>query len=68
MLGDIYDTNTHKWDLSGGHVIHQQDFWFILGMTVFVLIPWFTVREVKVDIEIVSTSFTGTHTFLNVIA
>lgn len=29
-------------------------------MTVFILIPWFTVREVKVDIEIVSV-FSGAH-------
>ena len=53
-IGDIYDPVTRKWDPSGSHVIRQQDFWFVFGMTVFILIPWFTVREVKVDIEIVS--------------
>lgn len=55
--GDIYDPVTRAWDLSGTHMIRQQDFWFIFGMTVFVLIPWFTVREVKVDVEIVCYIF-----------
>ncbi|TDL23046.1 hypothetical protein BD410DRAFT_787876 [Rickenella mellea] len=54
ILGDIYDTETQKWDLSGTHLISQQDFWFALGMTVFVILPWFTVREVKVDVEVPS--------------
>ena len=54
ITGDIYDPDTKSWDLSGTHLIRQQDFWFAFGMTVFVIIPWFTVREVKVDVEIVS--------------
>ncbi|OCB85780.1 hypothetical protein A7U60_g7132 [Sanghuangporus baumii] len=54
VLGDIYDPDTRKWDPNGTHMIRQQDFWFVFGMTVFILIPWFTVREVKVDIEIPS--------------
>lgn len=33
-------------------------------MTVFILIPWFTVREVKVDIEIVSV-FSDAHDSAN---
>ena len=47
VLGDNYDPNTKQWDPSGNHMIAQQDFWFVFGMTVFILIPWFTVREVK---------------------
>lgn len=54
IIGDIYDPDTKEWDPNGTHMIRQQDFWFVVGMTVFVLIPWLTVREVKVDIEIVS--------------
>ena len=54
ILGDIYDPDTRRWDLSGEHLIRQQDFWFAFGMTVFIFIPWFTVREVKVDVEIPS--------------
>ncbi|OCH89871.1 hypothetical protein OBBRIDRAFT_793857 [Obba rivulosa] len=54
VLGDSYDLDTHSWNPDGVHVIRQQDFWFAFGMTVFILIPWFTVREVKVDIEVPS--------------
>ncbi|KAF9049905.1 hypothetical protein BJ165DRAFT_961560 [Panaeolus papilionaceus] len=54
VLGDSYDLNTHDWNPDGLHIIRQQDFWFAFGMTVFVLIPWFTIREVKVDVEIPS--------------
>ncbi|KAH8117533.1 hypothetical protein DFH11DRAFT_1741517 [Phellopilus nigrolimitatus] len=54
ILGDIYVPSTRSWNLSGTHVARQQDFWFISGMTVLVLIPWFCVREVPVDIELPS--------------
>jgi hypothetical protein len=40
--------------LSGEHILRQQDFWFVTGMTTFVLIPWVCVREVPVDIELPS--------------
>ncbi|EKM53428.1 uncharacterized protein PHACADRAFT_259809 [Phanerochaete carnosa HHB-10118-sp] len=53
VLGDSYDLDTHTWDPSV-RVIRQQDFWYCFGMTVFILIPWFTVREVPVDIEVPS--------------
>ncbi|EJF57564.1 hypothetical protein BD309DRAFT_969522 [Dichomitus squalens] len=54
VLGDSYDLDTHSWNPDGVRVIRQQDFWYAFGMTVFILIPWFTVREVKVDIEVPS--------------
>ncbi|KAI0692092.1 hypothetical protein BC835DRAFT_1407133 [Cytidiella melzeri] len=54
VLGDSYDLDTHSWNPDGIRVIRQQDFWFAFGMTVFILIPWFTVREVRVDIEVPS--------------
>ncbi|CDO77044.1 hypothetical protein BN946_scf184403.g19 [Trametes cinnabarina] len=54
VLGDSYDLDTHSWNPDGVHVIRQQDFWYVFGMTVLILIPWFTVREVKVDIEVPS--------------
>jgi len=54
VLGDSYDLKTHSWNPNGLHIIRQQDFWFTFGMTVFILIPWFTVRKVKVDVEIPS--------------
>ncbi|KAH9485483.1 Adenylate-forming reductase 06235 [Psilocybe cubensis] len=54
VLGDSYDLETHSWNPDGFHIVRQQDFWFAFGMTVFVIIPWFTIREVKVDVEIPS--------------
>lgn len=55
VLGDGFDLETHSWNPDdASHFVRQQDFWFLLGMTVFVVLPWFTVRKVKVDIEIPS--------------
>ncbi|KAI0057870.1 hypothetical protein BV25DRAFT_1969630 [Artomyces pyxidatus] len=54
VLGDSYDLNTHSWNPDGTVILRQQDFWFAFGMTIFILIPWFTVREVKVDVEVPS--------------
>ncbi|THU85717.1 hypothetical protein K435DRAFT_685032 [Dendrothele bispora CBS 962.96] len=54
ILGDSWDFNTHSFKPDGDHIVRQQDFWFILGMSVFVIIPWLTVRKVKVDVEIPS--------------
>jgi hypothetical protein len=55
VLGDSYDSRVHAWNPDGIRIIRQQDFWFSLGMTVFIMIPWFTVRKVKVDVEIPSS-------------
>ncbi|KAG7090478.1 hypothetical protein E1B28_009592 [Marasmius oreades] len=54
VLGDLYDLDTHSWKTDGVRVVAQQDFWFVLGMTVFIAIPWFTVRKVPVEVEIPS--------------
>lgn len=54
ILGNTYDIKTRTWRTDGDALISAQEFWFALGMTVFVLIPWVTVREVPVDVEIPS--------------
>ncbi|KAF9451497.1 hypothetical protein P691DRAFT_352740 [Macrolepiota fuliginosa MF-IS2] len=54
VLGDSYDLETHQWNPDGTHIARQQDFWFAAGMTLFVLIPWVCIREVKVEVEIPS--------------
>ncbi|KAF8998922.1 hypothetical protein BDQ17DRAFT_1247031 [Cyathus striatus] len=54
ILGDSYDLKTHSWNPNGVQIIRQQTFWYSLGMTVFILIPWVTVRKVKVECEIPS--------------
>ncbi|KIM83722.1 hypothetical protein PILCRDRAFT_69274 [Piloderma croceum F 1598] len=55
ILGDSYDIHKHAWNPDGVRIVRQQDFWFSFGMTVFIIIPWFTVRKVKVDVEIPSS-------------
>jgi hypothetical protein len=57
VLGNTYDIQARRWRADGDVLINAQEFWFALGMTVFVLIPWFTVREVPVDVEIVRFIF-----------
>ncbi|KAJ7736857.1 hypothetical protein B0H16DRAFT_1762966 [Mycena metata] len=54
ILGDSYNMTTHTWNANGVTVVRQQDFWFAAGMTVFVIIPWLTVRKVPVVVEIPS--------------
>ncbi len=33
ILGDLYVPETQSWNLSGVHLVKQQDFWYTLGMT-----------------------------------
>lgn len=33
ILGDLYVPETQSWNLSGVHLVKQQDFWYALGMT-----------------------------------
>ncbi|KAI9508486.1 hypothetical protein F5148DRAFT_1275717 [Russula earlei] len=55
ILGDSYDTETRTWRVSGKHIVRQQDFWFVIGMTIWIIIPWLCVRKVPVDIELPSS-------------
>ncbi|PFH52373.1 hypothetical protein AMATHDRAFT_139898 [Amanita thiersii Skay4041] len=55
ILFDMWDKENRRWNTSGVHLVRQQDFWFTLGMTVFVALPWFFVREVPIDIELPSS-------------
>ncbi|KAJ6589810.1 hypothetical protein DFH09DRAFT_1307272 [Mycena vulgaris] len=54
VLGDSYDLATHSWNPDGVRVIRQQDFWFAIGMSVFIVIPWVTLRKVPVVVEVPS--------------
>ncbi|KAJ7668550.1 hypothetical protein DFH06DRAFT_203197 [Mycena polygramma] len=54
VLGDSYDIPTHSWNPDGVRVVRQQDFWFAVGMTIFIIIPWLTVRKVPVVVEVPS--------------
>ncbi|KAH9998968.1 hypothetical protein BJV77DRAFT_1064468 [Russula vinacea] len=52
---DLYNTNTWTWNSVVEHIVRQQDFCFVVGMTTFTIIPWLCVREVPVDIELPSS-------------
>lgn len=54
IFGDSYNTETRIWHASAQHIFRQQDFWFVVGMTTFIAIPWLCVREVPVDVELPS--------------
>ena len=53
IMGDIYDTQTRQWVPDGRHLVRQQDFWYVMGMTTWIVLPWICTREVPVDIELV---------------
>jgi len=55
ILGDSYDIATQTWNHDVAVILHRQDLWFCLFMTVFILLPWCTVRKVKVSIEVPSS-------------
>ncbi|KAI0003273.1 hypothetical protein BJV74DRAFT_764575 [Russula compacta] len=58
IISDLYNPETQTWDLSVQHILRQQDLWFVMGMTTFIILPWLCVREVPVDVELASpTSF-----------
>ncbi|KAH9036141.1 hypothetical protein EDB85DRAFT_2210343 [Lactarius pseudohatsudake] len=67
ILGDSYDIATHTWNQDVTVILHRQDLWFCLGMTVLygviclILLPWCTVRKVKVDIEVPSSKVAIIH-------
>lgn len=54
ILGNSYNIKTGVWDAQANILISTQEFWFAAFMTVFILIPWFTLRRVPVDVEIPS--------------
>ncbi|KAF8497085.1 hypothetical protein F5888DRAFT_1613896 [Russula emetica] len=55
ILGDSYNTETRTWRASAKHILRQQDFWFVVSMTTFIVIPWLCVRKVPIDIELPSS-------------
>ncbi|KAF8345989.1 hypothetical protein F5887DRAFT_145088 [Amanita rubescens] len=54
VLGEYYDPTTQSMEPSVSRVVSQEQFWFALCMTTFILIPWFTVRKVPVQVQIAS--------------
>ncbi|KAG5657955.1 hypothetical protein KAF25_006906 [Fusarium avenaceum] len=50
ILGNINDAK-YKWQSSGRVLLSGQEVWFALGITILVVIPWVTLREVPVQVE-----------------
>jgi hypothetical protein len=54
VMGNFYDIKLGIWRTDANSLLSVQEFWFAVFMTIFVLIPWFTLREVPVEVEIPS--------------
>lgn len=52
-MGDLFDNTTGEWKVNGRHLVKQQDFWYVMGMTTWIVLPWICTRNVPVDIELV---------------
>ncbi|PQE33403.1 hypothetical protein CJF32_00006701 [Rutstroemia sp. NJR-2017a WRK4] len=59
ILGNTYDVTLRQWRTDVYSLLSLQELWFAVFMTVFVLIPWFTLREVPVEVEVVCLSRVG---------
>ncbi|XP_065878373.1 adenylate-forming reductase 03009-like [Euphorbia lathyris] len=52
LLTISYDPKSRSYsDEIGSRLVRQQEFWFTLGITVLIVIPWVTVRRVAVKIS-----------------
>ncbi|KAK4447143.1 hypothetical protein QBC34DRAFT_468466 [Podospora aff. communis PSN243] len=54
VMGNSWDFRYGVWRADANSLLSVQEFWFAVFMTVFILIPWFTLREVPVEVEIPS--------------
>ncbi|KAL5450057.1 hypothetical protein PMIN07_008962 [Paraphaeosphaeria minitans] len=54
VMGNVYDIKTGEWRSDANILISSQELWFAVFMTVFILIPWVTLRQVPVEVEIPS--------------
>ncbi|KAF2739813.1 hypothetical protein EJ04DRAFT_606499 [Polyplosphaeria fusca] len=54
IMGNAYDIKYGQWRADANTLLSAQEFWFAMFMTVFVCIPWVTLREVPVEVEIPS--------------
>ena len=69
ILGNTYDIKTGQWRTASNSLLNAQELWFAVFMTILyasfssfspslmffsILLPWVTLREVPVEVEIVS--------------
>ncbi|ERS97554.1 hypothetical protein HMPREF1624_05725 [Sporothrix schenckii ATCC 58251] len=54
ILGNTYDLKLGAWRADAHSLLAAQEMWFAAFMTIFVIIPWVTLREVPVEVELPS--------------
>ncbi|KAF1843597.1 uncharacterized protein K460DRAFT_288688 [Cucurbitaria berberidis CBS 394.84] len=54
VLGNSYDIKRGHWNTNSHTLLNAQELWFAVFMTIFVLIPWVTLREVPVEVSLPS--------------
>ncbi|KAL2205442.1 hypothetical protein CC79DRAFT_1310751 [Sarocladium strictum] len=54
VLGNVFDVKTGEWRTDAHTLLSVQEFYFAIFLTIFVAIPWFTLRQVPVEVEIPS--------------
>ncbi|KAL8342015.1 hypothetical protein RB598_003772 [Gaeumannomyces tritici] len=54
ILGNTYDVTSREWRMDAHTLLSAQELWFAIFMTIFVLLPWITLREVPIEVEIPS--------------
>ncbi|RDL41324.1 uncharacterized protein BP5553_01303 [Venustampulla echinocandica] len=54
ILGNSYDITRGQWRAGTNSLLSAQELWLAVFMTIFILIPWLTLREVPVEVEIPS--------------
>ncbi|KZT57454.1 hypothetical protein CALCODRAFT_469659 [Calocera cornea HHB12733] len=52
MIATQFNTETRQWEYNPIAVPEAQEFWFVIGMTVWIVLPWTMTRRVPVEIEI----------------
>lgn len=55
VLGNSYDLARAEWRSDADALLSSQEFYFAVFITIFVLIPWVTLRKVEVEVEIPSS-------------
>ncbi|KAF8314485.1 hypothetical protein DL93DRAFT_2167279 [Clavulina sp. PMI_390] len=54
FLGDCYDSATGLCEIHATTMVRDQQFWFVLAMTIIIIIPWAFTRRVPVEVEVPS--------------
>ncbi|XP_029129615.1 adenylate-forming reductase 06235 [Cajanus cajan] len=51
LLSLSYEPNSHTYDFTMSKVVKKQEWWFTLAITIIIIIPWLSVRKVKVSVS-----------------